>query len=131
MLHVSAPNLHKPDLLHTVYLGLFEHMMDWVQAFLKKHARLQAFDKAWKALPPYREFFIPNKAYREVTQWQGKEMRNLGRCLLGVLVVALRQPDSSQAQPFKRALACIRSLLNFCMRAQYRSYIHETIDYMQ
>ncbi|RPA93469.1 hypothetical protein L873DRAFT_1705102 [Choiromyces venosus 120613-1] len=35
---VSAPDLHKPDLLHTVYLGLFKHMMDWVQGFLKKHA---------------------------------------------------------------------------------------------
>jgi hypothetical protein len=56
---VSAPDLHKPDLLHTVYLGLFKHMMDWVQAFLKKHARLQAFDDAWKALPPYPGFFVP------------------------------------------------------------------------
>src|SRR5437660_2811415 len=96
---VSAPNLYKPDLLHTVYLGLFKHMMHWVQGFFKKHARLQAFDDAWKVLPPHPGFFIPNKAYREVTQWQGKEMRNLGRGLLGVLTVALRQPDSTQAQP--------------------------------
>jgi hypothetical protein len=36
---VLAPDLYKPDLLHTVYLGLFKHMMDWVQSFLKKHAR--------------------------------------------------------------------------------------------
>jgi Plavaka transposase len=34
---VSAPDLHKPDLLHTVYLGLFKHLMDWIQGFLKKH----------------------------------------------------------------------------------------------
>ena len=128
---VSAPNLYKPDLLHTVYLGLFKHMMDWVQAFLKKHARLQGFDDFWKALPPYPGFFVPNKVYREVTQWKGKIMRNLGRCLLGVLAVALRQPDSTQAQPFKRALACVRSLLDFSMIAQYRSHTHETIDYMQ
>src|SRR5437868_11149396 len=58
-------------------------------------------------------------------------MRSLGRCLLGVLVVALRQPDTTQAQPFKRALAYVRSLLDFCMIAQYRSHTHETIDYMQ
>ena len=49
---VSAPGLHKPDLLHTVYLGLFKHLMDWISGFLKKHARLQAFDDTWKALPP-------------------------------------------------------------------------------
>src|ERR1700759_1077396 len=31
---VSAPDLHMPDLLHTIYLGLFKHMMDWIQGFL-------------------------------------------------------------------------------------------------
>jgi len=30
-----------------------------------------------------------------VAQWQGKEMSNLGCCILGVLAVALRQPQSS------------------------------------
>ena len=36
---VSRPDLHKPDMLHTIYLGLLKHMMDWIQGFLKKHAR--------------------------------------------------------------------------------------------
>jgi len=118
-------------MLHTVYLGLFKHMMDWIQGFLKKHGRAQAFDDAWKALPPYPGFFVPKKAYREVTQWQGKEMRNLGRCLLGVLAVALRQPDSAQVLPFKHALGCIRALVDFHMMAQYRSHTPETLAYME
>ena len=128
---VSAPDLHKPDLLHTVYLGLFKHMMDWVQGFLKKHGRQQAFDDAWKALPPYPGFFVPKKAYREITQWQGKEMRNLGRCILGVLAAALRQPQSAQAIPFRHALSCVSALVNFNMMAQYRSHTSETIGYME
>jgi len=78
--HVSAPGLHKPDLLHTVYRELFKHMMDWISGFLKKPARLQAFNDTLKALPRNQGFFERNKAYREVTRWQGKEMRNLGRC---------------------------------------------------
>jgi hypothetical protein len=127
---VTAQELHKPDLLHTVYLGLFKHMMDWIQGFLKKHKRQQAFDDAWKALPSYPGFFVPKKAYREVTQWQGKEMRNLGRCLLGVLAVALRQPDGTQILHFKRAFACVRSLLDFNLMAQYRSHTDETVAYM-
>jgi len=45
---VSPSDLHKPDMLHTVYLGLFKHMMDWIQGFLKKHGRLEAFDEVWK-----------------------------------------------------------------------------------
>jgi len=64
---VSAPGLHKPDLLHTVYLGVFKHLMDWISGFLKKHAQLQAFDDTWKALPAYPGFFVPKKVYRKVT----------------------------------------------------------------
>jgi len=37
---LSVPALHKPDLLHTVYLGLFKHLMDWISGFLNKHAWL-------------------------------------------------------------------------------------------
>jgi len=58
-------------------------------------------------------------------------MRNLGRCLLGVLAVALRQPDSTQVQPFRHALNCVRPRLDFTMMAQYRSHTPETISYME
>jgi len=64
-------------------------------------------------------------------QWQGKEMRNLGRCVLGVLAVALRQPGSAQLIPFKRALRCVRALVDFNMMAQYRSHTGETMTYME
>jgi len=36
---VRPADLHKPDLLHNIYLGLFKHMMEWVEGFLKKHKR--------------------------------------------------------------------------------------------
>jgi len=105
--------------------------MDWIQGFLNKHRRLEAFDEVWKALPPYPGFLVPKKAYREVTQWQGKEMRNLGRCVLGVLAVVLRQPGSAQLIPFKSPLGCVRALVDFNMMAQYRSHTVETITYME
>jgi len=66
---VNPSNLHKPDLWSNMYLGLFKHMMQWVQGFLKKHKQQQAFDDAWKEIPPYPGFSVPKKAYREVTQW--------------------------------------------------------------
>jgi len=128
---VLASDLYKPDMLYNIYLGLFKHMMDWIEGFLKKHGRLQAFDDVWKALPPYPGFLVPKKAYREVTQWQGKEMRNMGRCTLGVLAVALRQPGGAQVIPFKPALGCVRALVDFNMMAQYRSHTSDTIAYME
>ena len=128
---VDPADLHKPDLLHNIYLGLFKHMMEWVEGFLKKHKRQQAFDDAWKAVPPYPGFSVPKKAYREVTQWQGKEMRNLGRCITAVLAAALHNPDSSQQLLFKRALQCVSSLVDFSLMAQYRSHTGETLTYME
>jgi len=106
-------------------------MMDWIEAFPKKHGRLEAFEEVWKALPPYPGFLVPKKAYREITQWQGKEMRNLGRCILGVLAVALRRPGGVQAIPFKWALRCVRAPVDFNMMAQYRSHTPDTIAYME
>jgi len=131
LVRVSTPDLQKPDMLHTIYLGLFKHMMDWIPGLLKKHARQQAFDDAWKALPRYPRFLVPNKAYREVAQWQGKEMRNLGRCLLGVLAMGLRQADSTQVQPPRRAPTHARPPPDPTIMAQYRSQTPESISYME
>ena len=70
---VLVPDLQVPDLLHIIYLGLFKHMMDWIQGLLKKHGRLQAFDDAWKTLPPYPGFFVPKKPTGRLRS--GKEKR--------------------------------------------------------
>ena len=105
--------------------------MKWIEGFLKKHQRQQAFDDIWKALPPYPGFNLPKKAYREVTQWQGKEMRNLGRCISTVSASTLRYPDGSQQLPFKRALQCVCSLIDISLMAEYRSHTPETLEYME
>jgi len=92
---------------------------------------MQAFDHVWRALPPFPWFLVPQKGYPAVVQWQGKDMWNLGRCILGVLAVALRQPRSSQVIPVKHVLRCVRARVDFSMMAQYRSHIVDTIPYIQ
>ena len=97
-------------------------------------------EKAWtttsirlheESIAAYPGFKVPNKAYWEVTQWQGKEMRNLGRCISAVFASALRNPDGSQQLPFKRAIQWVCSLIDFTLMAQYRSYTLETLGYME
>jgi len=65
---VCPADLDKPDLLHNIYLGLFKHIMEWVEGFLKKHKRQQALEDAWKEIPPYPGFSVPKKTDREITQ---------------------------------------------------------------
>jgi len=67
---VNPAELHKLDLLHNIYHGLFKHMMEWGEGFLTKHKRQKAFDDAWKEILPYPELSVMKKAYHEVTQWQ-------------------------------------------------------------
>jgi len=50
---VNPADLNKLELLDNISLGLFKHMMTWVEGFLKKHKRQQGFDDAWKEIPPY------------------------------------------------------------------------------
>jgi len=58
-------------------------------------------------------------------------MLNLGRCISAVLASALRNPDSSQYQDFKRALKCGTALVDFSLMAQYRSHTSDTLSYME
>ncbi|KAI5849422.1 hypothetical protein DFP73DRAFT_591677 [Morchella snyderi] len=103
---VNVYDLHKPDILHNLYLGQLKHMMGWVQLFLKKHKRIEEFDQAWASVGPYPGLAVPNKSYCATTQWQGKEMRHLGRKVLGAFAVALWKPPAALKRDFGRALKC-------------------------
>jgi len=128
---VSPADLHKLDLFHNNYLGLFKHVMALVEGFLKKHKRQQAVDDAWKEIAPYPGFSIQLMAYGEITQLQAKEIRNLGYCISAILASALRNADISQYQDFKSALKCVTALADFTLMAQYRSHTPDTLSYME
>ncbi|KAL0630484.1 hypothetical protein Q9L58_010669, partial [Maublancomyces gigas] len=128
---VRPEEMWKPDLLHTIYLGLLKHLMEWVQGFLGKYYCLEQFDVVWKSIPPYSGVTIPKIVYRAVSQWQGKEMRNLGRFLLGALMIALRKPSALEGWAFKHALTCVQALLDFHLMAQYQSHTAEILTYME
>ena len=92
----SIPNLNPPelvraDILHNVLLGVLKHLMDWIQGFLEYNEQINAFDYVWHYLTPYPGFSVPTKAYRVVSQWSGKEMRNFAKVILGTFTAALRR----------------------------------------
>ena len=134
---IIPSDIAKPNLLHNIYLGILVHLMDWIQSFVKHHNCIMAFDHIWSRLPPYPGFIQPTKSYRSVTQWQGKEMRNLGRVILGVFTATLRRttdqekPKGTQTQEFKQAIKCVRYLTDFHLMAQYESHTIKTIQYMR
>ena len=74
---VNPADLHKPNLLHNIYLGLFKHMMKWIEGFLKNHKRQQAFNDIWKALPPYPSFNVSKRLIEKSPSGRARECETL------------------------------------------------------
>jgi hypothetical protein len=39
----DAHDLHRPDILHNIHIGMLHHLMKWVNDFLEEHNRLNNF----------------------------------------------------------------------------------------
>ncbi|RPB06560.1 hypothetical protein P167DRAFT_610012 [Morchella conica CCBAS932] len=131
--YVDPVQIPKPDILlvHVQYLGLFNHMMDWLMAFLKKHKRKEEFDTIWARIPSYMGFNVMNKPYSQVSQWQGKEIRNLVKVFLLALAASLHRPTAEQHPIFDKAIRYVRHLVDFTLMAQYRSHTTETLNLLE
>ncbi|KAF8432002.1 hypothetical protein BGX38DRAFT_1103357, partial [Terfezia claveryi] len=133
---IIPPLMVRGDILHNILLGLLKHLMEWIEGFLRKHKRLEAFDKIWENIPPYPGYRQPQKRYRQITMWSGAEMRGINRVILACFAAALWQvkdvPGLSAAgqADAKIAIRCVRALTDFCLMAQYRSHTPQTIEYM-
>ena len=126
----DAHDLHRPDILHNIHIGMLHHLMKWVQDLLEEHDRLNNFDTAWISSTSYPNFVRPTKAYRYVTQWTGKEMHNLANILLPCFAAALVRPTPDQRQPFAKALKCVRYFLWFHMLTLYTTHDDGTLRQM-
>jgi hypothetical protein len=99
---ISPTTIIVPDILHTVYLGMLKHLMDWVTSFLEHHSRIDQFNKLWAMMPPYPGFARFNKPYSQVTQWSGKEMRALGRVIVPLFAATLSNPSAGKGFPSQK-----------------------------
>ena len=125
-----ASDLPKPDLLHTMQLGMLKHLLGWLSVFLKQHKRFEAFNNIWLSVPAYLEMAQPRRTYEEVSSWQGKEIKIMSRFLVAVLRCALRAPSASQRDVFKQAIECSRALVEFYFYSQYDSHDEQTLGLM-
>jgi len=82
-------------------------------------------------VPAYHNLTPKNKSYGEVSQWNGKEMKEMSRYLLGVVSQSLRGGSPAQRPIFNHAIVCPRALLEFYMYARYKSHDDATFSYME
>jgi len=124
-------DLPKPDLLPTMKIGMLEHLPQWIFHFMKTHERLDKYNAIWLSVPAYDDVTPKNKSYEEVSQWNGKEMKQMGWYLLGVITQSVQDSSPAQRPIFNRAIQCTRALLELYMHARYKSHDDATLTYME
>jgi len=104
-------DLPKPDLLHTMKIGMLDRLQKWIFHFMKTHEWLDKYNATWLSVPAYHDLTPKNKPYEEVFQWNGKEMKEMSRYLLGVVTQSLRGRNPTQRPILNCAIECTQALL--------------------
>ncbi|RPA86038.1 hypothetical protein BJ508DRAFT_322184 [Ascobolus immersus RN42] len=132
--HMSPLSLWKPDLLHTIDLGLTKHclellfnMLDEVSSKKKTDPKrlTELFDITWTAISPHPVINVSKKKYRSVKQWSGKEYRNAAAIMLAVLetIMTVYPPDGpAQEDMYNASRNFISAINNFTFMARQRSH---------
>jgi len=81
-------------------------------------------------VPAYHDLTPKNKSHDKVSQWNGKEMKEMSQYLLGVVSQSLRGGSPAQRPVFSRAIECTWAFLEFYMYARYKSHDDATSSYM-
>jgi hypothetical protein len=82
-------DLPMSDILHTMQISMLDHSQKWIFHSMKTYKRLAKYNAIWISVPAYHDLTPKNKSYEEVSQWNGKEMKEMSRYLLGVVTQSL------------------------------------------
>ncbi|KAG8735486.1 hypothetical protein FRC10_010466, partial [Ceratobasidium sp. 414] len=90
--HVDIGPSLMPDLLHQLYKGMFEHMQNWTESLLGT----EEFNKRFKRMPSAQDLCWFKKGVTMVRNWAGRELRDMMRQFLPVILDAQAPPDFSR-----------------------------------
>jgi len=68
---------------------MIDHLQKWIFHFMKTHEQLDKLNAIWLSVPAYHDLTPKTESYEEVSQWNGKEMKEMSRYLLGVVTLSL------------------------------------------
>ena len=124
-------DLPRPNLLQTMQIGMVDHLQKCIVHLMKMHKRLDKYNATRISVPAYHDLTPKNMSYADVSQWNGKEMMEMSRYLLGVVTQSRRGESPAQRPICNLAIECTRALLDFYMYARYKCHDDATLSYME
>jgi len=70
-------DIPKPDLLHTMQIGMHYHFQKWIFHFMKTHKPFNKYNAIWLSMLAYHHFTPKNQPYEEVSQLNGNEIKEM------------------------------------------------------
>jgi hypothetical protein len=70
-------DLPNPNLLHTMKIGMSDHLQKWIFHFMKMLERLNKYNAIGLSMSAYHDLTPKNKSYKEVSQWKVNEMKEM------------------------------------------------------
>jgi len=128
---ISQTTIVIPDILHTLYHGMLQLLMDWVTSFLEQNPLINKLYQLWAMMALYPGFAGFNKPYSMVMQWSGMEMKPLGDVIVPDFEGTPFHPLSSHRVLFTESLSSVKNSVYFHPLAQYRYHTEATIKYME
>ena len=95
--------------------------------YLRQQGILGRFNNHFKSVLPYPSFQAFKQSYKDVSSWQGKEIRTMMRFLLAVLGPMLIDRVRSLESEEARVLTCVRSIIEFLLVLEQRSHSNYTL----
>jgi hypothetical protein len=97
---------------------------------MNMHEQHIKFNAMWFSMPASNDLIPKAKLYEEVSQWQGKEIKETSQCLLGVPTQTLQGQTPTQNPIFIRINWCTRDVSEAKIHTPYKSYDDATLSYM-